>query len=223
MSASGKRLGLVVGAGGHGRVVAAVWRRAEPTWEIAFLDDNERLWGTEIAGLRVLGSLSSAGKLDPQTASIHIALGDNATRMRLAERVSGNLPFAVVVDPSAVVMPGATLGRGTLVGPNAVVHTAARVGNHVIINTGAIVEHDAVIEDGATVAPGVRMAGRVHIERQAFVATGVTLVGRVRIGAGAIVGAGAVVTADIPAGSLAFGVPARVLRPATPRDWTRLL
>jgi sugar O-acyltransferase (sialic acid O-acetyltransferase NeuD family) len=217
------RLGLVVGAGGHGQVVAAIWRRAEPEWEIAFLDDNPALWGTEVAGLRILGGLMRATDLDPDVARVHVAIGANATRLRVAERLADVLPFAPVIDPSAVVMPGAAIGTGTLLGPRAVVQTAACVGKHVILNTGAIVEHDCVIENGATVGPGARMAGRVHIGRLAFVATGATLVGRVRIGACAIVGAGAVVTRDVPPGSLAFGVPARVVRQATPRDWERLL
>jgi acetyltransferase EpsM len=224
MKAGGQRpRALLIGAGGHGRVVAAVWRRAQPDWEFAFLDDNARLWGTRIAGFLVQGGIELATQSDCSEARAHIALGDNATRLRLADRLRSEITFANVIDPSAVVMPGAELGTGILIGPQAVVHTAAQIGDHVIINTGAIVEHDCILEHGATVAPGVRMAGRVHIERQAFVAAGVTLVGRVRIGAGAIVGAGAVVTTDIPAECLAYGVPARVIRPATARDWARLL
>jgi acetyltransferase EpsM len=216
-------LGLLIGAGGHGRVVAAVWQRAQPEWDFAFLDDNSRLWGTRVAGLLVRGGLDSPGQLGCSGARAHIALGDNATRLRLAGRLQGQISFANVIDPSAVIMPGTELGTGILVGPQAVVQTAAQIGDHVIINTGAIVEHDCILEAGATVAPGVRMAGRVHIERQAFVAAGVTLVGRVRVGAGAIIGAGAVVTSDIPAECLAYGVPSRVVRPAAARDWARLL
>jgi acetyltransferase-like isoleucine patch superfamily enzyme len=66
------------------------------------------------------------------------------------------------------------------------------------------------------------MAGRVHIEKHAFLSTGVTLVGRLHIGEGAIIGAGAVVTSDIPPNCVAYGVPARVVRQATPQDWQRL-
>ena len=219
---STNRLGVVVGAGAQGRVVAAIWRRMEPDRELVFLDDNPALWGATVAGADVRGGLQELARLAPEPASILVAIGHNDTRLALAERVGDLRRFATVIDPSAVILPGARLGAGVLVGPQAVVHTAAQVGDHAVINTAAVVEHDCVIGEGAYLAPAVRMAGRVHVGRCAFVATGVTLVGRVRVGDGAIVGAGAVVTSDVPPGSLAYGVPARVVRPAGPGDWQRL-
>jgi acetyltransferase-like isoleucine patch superfamily enzyme len=69
------------------------------------------------------------------------------------------------------------------------------------------------------VAPGVPIAkqplrtrGDILIEDDAWLGFGVIVLSGVRIGTGAVVGAGAVVTSDIPAGAIAAGVPARVLR-----------
>lgn len=66
-------------------------------------------------------------------------------------------------------------------------------------------------EQGATMAP-VRIGNNVWLAARVVVVKGVT------IGDGAIVGAGAVVTKDIPAGAIAVGVPARVvkMRPGAP-------
>jgi acetyltransferase-like isoleucine patch superfamily enzyme len=52
----------------------------------------------------------------------------------------------------------------------------------------------------------------VIIEDDVWLATRTLVLKGVRIGKGAVVGAGSVVTSDIPAGTLAFGVPARVIR-----------
>lgn len=215
-------VGLIFGAGAQGRVVAAVWRRMEHSRPLAFIDDDPKLRGVVIDGLAVLASTAELlGQSAARWQGI-VAVGKNIVRLKIAERIAPRCEFINVIDPSAVIMPNTRLGGGVLVGPQAVVHTGAVVGDQCIINTGAIVEHDCVLEAGVTISPGVRMAGRVYIERSAFLATGVSVAGRVRIHTGSIVGAGGVVVRDIPANSLAFGVPARVIREVRESDWDRL-
>ncbi|MGI9470492.1 MAG: gamma carbonic anhydrase family protein [Rubripirellula sp.] len=79
-----------------------------------------------------------------------------------------------------------------------------RIGNDVTVGHAAVV-HGATVGDGALI--GIRA---------------VVLNGAV-VGAGAIVGAGAVVTegCEIPAGHLAVGIPAKVVRELTDEDIAR--
>jgi acetyltransferase-like isoleucine patch superfamily enzyme len=56
------------------------------------------------------------------------------------------------------------------------------------------------------------MEAPVVFERGCFVGASVTVLPGVRVGRGAFVAAGAVVTEDVPRGTVAAGVPARVLR-----------
>jgi bifunctional UDP-N-acetylglucosamine pyrophosphorylase/glucosamine-1-phosphate N-acetyltransferase len=51
---------------------------------------------------------------------------------------------------------------------------------------------------------------RTTIGRDAFVGSGTLLVAPVELGDEAHTGAGAVVTRDVPAGKLAYGIPARI-------------
>ncbi len=214
--------GLIVGAGAHGRVVLAIWKRSEPDRSLFFLDDNPELWGRQTNTALVLGSIEDYLSRSQDSDRAIIAVGYNAIRVRLANALEQTVQFANVIDPTAALLPGAALGRGILLGPQAVVHTGAHIADHVIVNTGAIVEHDCVVQEGANLSPGVRMAGRVRVDRLAFLGTGVTVAPRTHIGEGAIVGAGAVVVKDLPPRTLAYGVPARVVRPVTERDWNRL-
>jgi acetyltransferase-like isoleucine patch superfamily enzyme len=51
-----------------------------------------------------------------------------------------------------------------------------------------------------------------HIGRDVWLGAGVAVLGGVTIGDGCVVGAGAVVAGDLPPGSVAMGIPARVVR-----------
>jgi acetyltransferase-like isoleucine patch superfamily enzyme len=55
-------------------------------------------------------------------------------------------------------------------------------------------------------------AAGVEIGPHTYLGAGVIVLPGVRIGRGSVVGAGAVVTEDVPSGSLAVGVPARIIR-----------
>jgi acetyltransferase-like isoleucine patch superfamily enzyme len=65
--------------------------------------------------------------------------------------------------------------------------------------------------------------GAITIEDEVWLGHGSIVLSGVRIGKGAVIGAGSVVTRDVPAGAIAVGVPARVVRmrsdsrPTTPQ------
>jgi acetyltransferase-like isoleucine patch superfamily enzyme len=62
-------------------------------------------------------------------------------------------------------------------------------------------------------ADSADQVGPIVLEPDVWLATGVTVLAGVRIGRGTVVATGSVVTRDLPAGVLAAGVPARVVRP----------
>ena len=82
------------------------------------------------------------------------------------------------------------------------------------------------IDDGVMMGPGVGLftvnhepknlrtihTKEIHIKQNAWLGARVTVLPGVTIGENAIIGAGAVVTHDIPANSLAVGVPAKVVK-----------
>jgi sugar O-acyltransferase (sialic acid O-acetyltransferase NeuD family) len=206
--------GYIIGAGAQGRIIAEAWRAQAPSVALHFLDDKDSLQGRSVHEVPVVGAVEALATLDLAAAGVVLGIGDNGRRLELGRHWDAKgVPWVTVVHPSAVVMPSAVVGGGTVMFPQVVVNSGATVGQHVILNTAAIVEHDATIEDGVSLSPGVCMGGRVHIERGAFISTGVTIAPRVRIGAHTVVGAGATVIEDLPARVLAYGSPARVIRP----------
>ena len=202
-----RRWYVVVGAGGHAKVVIATIEAAGGAVALV-LDDDPSLVGTTILGHVVEGPVVS--ERVPPGAMVVLGVGSNRARQALARRLS--VHFSKVVHPSAVVHESVEIGVGTVVFAGAVVQPGARIGDHVIVNTAASVDHDCVLGDFAHVAPGVRLAGDVRLGDGAFMGIGSSAIPGSRVGPWAAVGAGAVVLGEIPAGSTATGIPARVRR-----------
>ncbi len=97
-----------------------------------------------------------------------------------------------------------SIARGTL--DDTVVEDHVKIDDHVFI------AHNASIGRGAFVIAGAEVSGSVRIGPTAWIGPQVTIRDQVEIGANAMVGIGAVVTKDIPAGVIAVGNPAKVLR-----------
>ena len=210
-----KRL-LIVGAGGHARVVASVVLELKSYRLAGFVDRHapdrtERILGAPVIGM--WGDIEKLYRKGIQYAAL--AIGDNRERERLQKRllaIGYRLP--VLMHPTAHVEKSAAIGQGTLIAAGAMVGTLAVIGEGSIINTGAIIDHETVLGTFVHVAPGSTIAGRVRIGHACFIGIGARVIDQVSIGASAVIGAGAVVLSNIPAGKTAVGIPARVRRSA---------
>lgn len=202
---------VVLGAGGHGKSVVAVLL-ASGAKVAGVLDDDPARWGTTVQGVPVLGPIG-AGESHPGASAV-LGAGTQAARQAIVARCTG-FRWARAIYPGCYINPHVPIGEGTVVFPGGIVGADSRIGAHVIISGHTTVGHDVVLEDFVQVAPGVQIAGGVHVGRGAMLGIGSVLAPGVRVGAGAVLAAGAVAVRDVPAGSTALGVPARVReRPA---------
>ena len=197
---------LIIGAGGHGRVIADVAARVGTYQKIAFLDD-----GIPQRPLHYpcLGKSGDAQQF-LEAYDLIVAIGNAHVRKRIMARLSAlGASFATVVAPEAVVSKDVRLGEGTVVMPGAIINTGAEIGTGVIINTAASVDHDCVVGDFCHVSVGARLCGTVSVGADSWIGAGATVINNIQICGGCMIGAGAVVVKDILEEGTYLGVPAR--------------
>lgn len=193
---------VIVGAGGHGRVVLDAALAAG--LEVAgFLADPA---GEPVNGLPVLGPTALLDELLPRHRFI-IAIGDQQARRDFSLRIGDRLQS--VIHPASWISPSARIGKGAAIIGGVIVNANAEVGDFCILNTGCTIDHDNRLADGVQICPGAHLAGNVSVGEDAFIGTGASVIPGVRIGARAVIGAGAVVVSDVPDGAKAVGNPAR--------------
>jgi len=108
------------------------------------------------------------------------------------------------------------IGDGVgMTGAVIVAQTRVEIGNHVWIGANStIVDTDfhPLAPEARRVAPTAGNSVPIVIEDEVFIGMWTIILKGVRIGRGAVIGAGAVVTRDVPAGAVAAGNPARLIR-----------
>ena len=194
---------IIIGAGGHGKVILDAAIKAGFT-VAGFLDDALE---KDILGFCSLGMVSDINKF----ADSHVfvcAIGENSVRLKLD--ISNMVEWATIIHPAAHIGLDVVIGNGTVVMAGAVVNVAAQIGRHCIVNTGAIIEHDCTVLDYAHISPKAVICGGVKVGEGAWIGAGAVIKDGISICADAIVGAGAVVLKDITKKGTYIGVPARL-------------
>lgn len=201
---------VIVGAGGFGREILQYARDqlAGDLRVAGFLDDrSDALDGFDVDA-SVLGRPGEFSFTDEHRVSI--AIGDPATRARLAELTAARgARFLTLVHPTAYVAPGARLGAGCVVAPFAFVGVGCVLAEHVALNTYASVGHDARVGTATVFSPYAVVNGGVTIEEEVLLGTHAVVTPGLTVGRGAKIAAGAIVSRAVPPYALAAGVPAQ--------------
>lgn len=207
---------LIYGAGGHAKVVADTARAAG--WQIKAIADGEPLK----RGRSFLDwSISLVGEEEAirfclmKGVSAVVAVGDNATRKKIYSRlVEAGVTLATLIHPSATVSSDASLGSGSVVFAGAVVQPGAYIEENGILNTSCSVDHDDWVGAHAHIGPGAHLGGAASAGTGAHIGLGASVRDGVSIGSWSVVGMGSVVVSDLPSAVVAYGQPARIVRPS---------
>ncbi len=209
---------VVFGTGYRARSIwdLLCWSFADRYEVVGYFDDFRAVGESGPGGAPIRGSFSQGIQwaAEHRCAAI-IASGTRQSHvrshlLRALEQVA--VPVPCLVSPQAHVSPSASLGAGCVVMPGVYVGAHTHIGALCCAYGGVTVEHDCRLGENVLLGPGVTIAGCCTIENGVFLGAGATVLPQRLVGRNTLVGAGAVVTRDLPAGVVAVGVPARVLR-----------
>lgn len=205
-SCSQQRPVVLIGAGGHAKVIADIARLTHRTIAGVLVLNNDNA-----LPLKTLGDDTLL--LDRAFLNAHdfiIAMGQTLARRRIATTLeTQGATLATMIHPSAVIADEVEIGAGTALIAGAIVNPGTQIGQHCTLNTACGVDHDCRLHSGVQIGPGARLCGGVTCRQDAYVGAGAVVVEGQTIGAGAIIGASATVLSPVPPGTTVVGTPAR--------------
>ncbi|CBH23621.1 Acyl-[acyl-carrier-protein]--UDP-N-acetylglucosamine [Salinibacter ruber M8] len=200
---------IIVGGGGHARVVASTLQEIGKTI-LGFTDPDPKVYLGQ--GIEHLGSDAILADYAPSSVLLTVGVGssqDTTLRTQLfSELRSKEFDLPSIVHTSAFVASEASVSSGAQIMAGAVIQPGTTVSENVIVNTNASVDHDCEIGPHTHVAPGATISGEVTLGNRVHVGAGASVIQGVHIGARSVVGAGAVVIDDVPPESVVVGIPA---------------
>lgn len=196
---------IIIGASGHGKVIADIAKQNGYT-DIVFLDDDPLV--KECAGYPVMGLVSLAAEVE---GDVIVAIGNPMIRRELTEKITDR-SFPVLIHPKAVVATDVVIGDGSVVMAGAVINPGTVIGKSCIVNTCSSVDHDCTLGDYCHVSVGAHLCGTVNVGENTWIGAGAVVKNNITVCGDCMIGAGAVVVDNIGAAGTYVGVPARYMR-----------
>ncbi len=169
---------IIIGGGGHARVVADILNLLGA--EILGYVDNHQ---TDLPH-HYLGQEDRCQHLE----NTHLAMGiGGATSTEIRRKISEKYPkqlFLPLIHPRAIIGEGVFLDYGVQVMAGAIIEANSKVGYGTIVNSGAIINHDCQIGEFCHIAPGANICGMCSVGDNAI------------IGPSAILGVGCTIEPD---------------------------
>ena len=198
----------ILGASGHGRVVADT--ALSSGWDqVVFFDDAWPKF-SQNSFIQVLGGSDDLIATSDRYQGVAVAIGSNRVRLKKIKLfLAAGLYLPVLIHQRAYVAQNVLSAPGCLIFAGAIVQPGCSLGMGCIVNTAASIDHDCKIGDCAHISPGARLAGSVEIGECVWIGLGATVNQCLTIGQHVLVGAGATVIDSVANHLTVVGNPAR--------------
>lgn len=207
---------IIFGAGGFAKELLQVYLDLNFSDNIFFYDDiNLNKPNYIYEKFKVLNKIDQVVDLfERQNKDYVLGIGNPKLRQNAKfkfDQIGGNLK-GLISPFTNIGKFDVKIGLGTNILSNVTISNSASIGQNCILYYGVKVTHDCAVGDFVDLSPDVVVLGASSIGNFTQIGANSTILPKVKIGNNVIIGSGSVVTKDIPDNSIAFGVPARVVK-----------
>jgi len=151
---------VLIGAGGHGRVLIDAIL-SQNKYEIVGFVDTALSIGTVISGnYKVILLQNELHKLDSLADFFIISIGNNSTREKLYNEAEKYIKPAIIIHPTATICPNVIIEDGTVIMAKTFINTSCTIGKNTIVNAGVIIDHDCKIGNHVHLSIGTLVGSR---------------------------------------------------------------
>ncbi len=172
---------IIIGAGGHGRVVVDAINAQGIYDTVGFVDSAFPIGSAIIKGCKVVLHQNDISKIADLADCFIVAIGDNSIREKLYNEAKQYLKPATIIHNKALIGSEVTIGEGTVVLANVFINTSSAIGENAIINVGVIIDHDCVIGDHVHLSIGTLVGGRAVVSNSVTTLIGQLLNSRSKV------------------------------------------
>lgn len=212
-----KKRVVIIGAGGHARVVADIISLNDDIYDFYGFIDSSNSTSSKNKSLNVLGTENDLLDLVHKYRIFGgiVAVGDNSLRKKIVASITNICPefkFINCIHPSAVISSNTSIGIGNVFMPGSIINTTTKIGDHNIFNTNSSVDHDNDIRDFVSIGPCAKTGGKVTIYSGSAISIGATVVNDIVIERNCIIGSNSLVNKNTKPYSVYYGTPAIFIR-----------
>lgn len=159
---------LILGAGGHARVIAEILTVKNEYTIVGFVDDKIKPGTVIFKDKKVLCGLAGIDDLKKKAQFFIAAVGNNTLREDFFKTAVTYFKPLTIIHPFSCVAESARIGEGTVVLAGSVISSNCIIGSNTIINSMVLADHDSIIGDHCHIAQGSVLGSNVHISSRKF-------------------------------------------------------
>ena len=153
---------VIIGAGGHAKVIAETIDLLDNLQVIGFIDDQIEKGASIYGNLQVIGSRDEISRISNECDAFVIGIGNNEVRKQLVLQLQ-TVSFETIIHPTAFVSKTAGIESGCVILAGAVVSSNAKVGEHGIVNSNTVIDHDSTIGSFVHLSIGTLIGSNCNI------------------------------------------------------------